>query len=113
MSGRDVEEARQNSAYFLTAAPDRQEPVTVDVDRTARRVRTTLKGVTRTATFCGDQGCVTHPEGQNRVFFTPLPVRTTLPDAALVVVHKGQIVGERYMPGMTRDTQLESWARVR
>jgi CubicO group peptidase (beta-lactamase class C family) len=28
----------------------------------------------------------------------------------MVVVHGGQIVGERYMPGITRDTQLESWS---
>jgi CubicO group peptidase (beta-lactamase class C family) len=30
--------------------------------------------------------------------------------AAVVVVYKGQIVGERYMPGITKDTQLESWS---
>jgi CubicO group peptidase (beta-lactamase class C family) len=30
--------------------------------------------------------------------------------AGLVVVHKGRIVAERYMPGITRDTQLESWS---
>jgi CubicO group peptidase (beta-lactamase class C family) len=30
--------------------------------------------------------------------------------AAVVIVHKGQIVGERYMPGLTKDTQLESWS---
>jgi CubicO group peptidase (beta-lactamase class C family) len=30
--------------------------------------------------------------------------------AGLVVVYKGQIVAERYMPGMTKDTQLESWS---
>jgi CubicO group peptidase (beta-lactamase class C family) len=30
--------------------------------------------------------------------------------AAVVVVHKGAIVGERYMPGITKDTQLESWS---
>src|SRR2546425_1091796 len=29
--------------------------------------------------------------------------------AAVVIVHKGQIVGERYMPGISKDTQLESW----
>ena len=28
----------------------------------------------------------------------------------MVVVYKGQIVGERYMPGITKDTQLESWS---
>jgi CubicO group peptidase (beta-lactamase class C family) len=30
--------------------------------------------------------------------------------AAMVVVYKGQIVGERYMDGITKDTQLESWS---
>jgi CubicO group peptidase (beta-lactamase class C family) len=30
--------------------------------------------------------------------------------AAFVVVYKGQIVGERYMAGITKDTQLESWS---
>src|SRR3954467_9268765 len=30
--------------------------------------------------------------------------------AAFVVVYKGQIVGERYMEGVTKDTQLESWS---
>ena len=30
--------------------------------------------------------------------------------AAFLVVHKGQIVGERYMQGITKDTQLESWS---
>ena len=56
-----------------------KEPVTVDVDRAQHRVRATLKGVTRTAAFYGDQGCVIHPEGQDRVFFTPVPVRSALP----------------------------------
>jgi CubicO group peptidase (beta-lactamase class C family) len=30
--------------------------------------------------------------------------------AAFLVVHDGRIVAERYMPGITRDTQLESWS---
>ena len=30
--------------------------------------------------------------------------------AAFLVVHKGRIVGERYAPGITKDTQLESWS---
>ncbi len=30
--------------------------------------------------------------------------------AAFLVVHKGQIVAERYMAGITKDTQLESWS---
>jgi CubicO group peptidase (beta-lactamase class C family) len=30
--------------------------------------------------------------------------------AAFLVLHKGRIVGERYAPGITKDTQLESWS---
>jgi len=30
--------------------------------------------------------------------------------AAFLVLYKGRIVGERYMPGVARDTQLESWS---
>jgi CubicO group peptidase (beta-lactamase class C family) len=30
--------------------------------------------------------------------------------AGFLVVYKGQIVAERYMPGITKDTQLESWS---
>ena len=30
--------------------------------------------------------------------------------AAFLVVHKGRVVAERYMPGITKDTQLESWS---
>src|SRR5688572_13335618 len=30
--------------------------------------------------------------------------------AAFLVVYKGRIVGERYAPGITKDTQLESWS---
>ena len=30
--------------------------------------------------------------------------------AAFLVIYKGRIVGERYAPGITKDTQLESWS---
>src|SRR5688572_9256022 len=151
VSGRDAEEAKQNSAYFLMTEPDRAKPIVAEVDRQAKRVRVTVETFTRTAAFYGDQGCVIHPPDHDGVHFKPVPVRTTLPDpnlhawpmgdapsaepwpagldraklqaavdlafadpagltAAMVVLHKGQIVGERYMPGITKDTQLESWS---
>ncbi len=30
--------------------------------------------------------------------------------AGMVVVHRGRLITERYMPGITKDTQLESWS---
>jgi len=111
----------------------------------------TLDGITREAKYYGDQGCIIHQQDNPRIFFTPVPVKTTLPDAAsqpwpmgdapsreppapeidrakldaavdaafadpaaltagFIVVHKGRIIAERYMPGITKDTQLESWS---
>ncbi len=151
VSGRDAEEAKQNSAYFLMTEPDRAKPIAAEVDRQAKRVRVTVESITRTAAFYGDQGCVIHPANHDGVHFKPVPVRTTLPDATtqawpmgdapstepwpagldrakmqaavdlafadpagltagMVVLYKGQIVGERYMAGITKDTQLESWS---
>ena len=151
VSGRDPAEAFLNSGFFLLAEKDRGD-VTYRVDREAKRVHLTLRGtVTRTAQFYGDQGCVIHQPGSDRVFFTPVPVKTTLPPgdtqpwpsgdlvanaplppevdrqkldaavdaafenpealtAAFLVVYKGRIIAERYMPGITKDTQLESWS---
>ena len=102
-----------------------------------------LDGITREAGFYGDQGCIIHRPGiarRSQISFTPVAVKTTLPDAmsqpwpmgdridpaprprridrakstrpstpplpiprrsppAFVVLHKGRIVGERYMAG--------------
>ena len=30
--------------------------------------------------------------------------------AGMVIVHRGRLIGERYRPGITKDTQLESWS---
>ncbi len=151
VSHRNPDEARQNSAYFLMVEPDRKEPVGVQLDSDRKRVTVTLKGVTRTAAFYGDQGCIIHPVGEDKIFFAPKPVVSKLPDAAkqpwpmgdapsrkpypkgldkakvqaavdlafadpegltaaMVVLYKGEIIGERYMQGITKDTQLESWS---
>ena len=150
VSGRDANEAVKNSGFFLMPA-GQAEKVTWTVDREARIVRMTLDGVTREAKFYGDQGCIIHQQKKPGIFFTPVPVKTTLPDAAgqpwpmgdadaaapplpevdparidaavqaafadpaaltaaFLVLHKGRIVAERYMPGITQDTQLESWS---
>ena len=151
VSGREPEEAQRNSAFFLMPADDRDAPVTTSIDRATGVVRVTVRGVTRSARFYGDQGCVIHPADHDGVYFAPVRVATALPDAAtqpwpmgdatpsepwpagldrvrmdnavakafadpdgltaaMVVVYKGRIVGERYMPGITQDTQLESWS---
>ena len=82
VSGRDPAEAVRNVDKFDLAAPERVITDTV-VDYERREVRLTYLGtLTRTARFYGDQGCIIHPEGFDRVFFEPVPVVSSLPDAA-------------------------------
>ncbi len=150
VSGREPAEAFKNSGYFLLE-DEQHVGVTYAIDRQQKLVRMTKGALTRTAKFYGDQGCIIHPQDHDGIYFTPVPVKTRLPDgasqrwpmgdapakdaaptgidrarvekaldlafsdpngltAAVVIVHKGQIVGERYMPGITKDTQLESWS---
>jgi CubicO group peptidase (beta-lactamase class C family) len=150
VSNRDPEEAFRNSGFFLFPE-DQRAGVAYTIDRAQKLVRMTHGSIARTAKFYGDQGCIIHPENHDGIYFTPVAIRTGLPDAmsqpwpmgdapsteraptgidrarvdkaldlafgdpaaltaAVVIVHKGQIVGERYMPGITKDTQLESWS---
>lgn len=162
VSERDPNEAVRNSGFFLMP-PGEPDKVTWAVDRERRLVRMSLGTTTREAKHYGDQGCIiqrsTRPSGQaarlgqdtTGIQFTPVPIKTALPDAmsqpwpmgdrpdegaaassiakakldavvaaafaqpealtaAFIVVHKGRIVVERYMPGITKDTQLESWS---
>jgi CubicO group peptidase (beta-lactamase class C family) len=130
---------------------DQADKVTYAVDREKKVVTTSFGGTTRSARFYGDQGCIIDRQGKAGIEFTPVPVRTTLPDAqsqdwpmgdrlpstplppeidqarlraavdaafadpeartaGLVILHKGRLIAERYMPGIAKDTQLESWS---
>ncbi|MGH9324771.1 MAG: serine hydrolase domain-containing protein [Vicinamibacteria bacterium] len=151
VSGRDPREAARNSGFFLMAKEHRDQITDVLVDRQQKLVRMSLaNGITRTAKLYGDQGCIIHPMDKDGIYFEPVPVTTTLPDAstepwpmgdalpddplppeidpeklkaaedaafagegltaAFLVTHKGRIIAERYMDGIDKDTQLESWS---
>jgi CubicO group peptidase (beta-lactamase class C family) len=150
ISGRTGEDVARNSAYFFMPRAE-QNDVTWTVDRDARSASASRAGLTRTAKFHGDQGCIIDHREKPGIHFTPVPVRSRLPDAAaqpwpmgdrpdasplpagvdgakldaaldaafadpaaltqaFLVVHRGRIVAERYAPGVTKDTQLESWS---
>jgi CubicO group peptidase (beta-lactamase class C family) len=150
VSGRDPSEFAKNSGFWFMPAGE-ADKVTWTVDRERKVVTTTLGEISRSARFYGDQGCIIDRRGRNGVEFTPVPVKTTLPDAmsqpwpmgdrvpdtplppeidaaklvlamdtafadpvartaGMVVVHKGRLIAERYMDGITKDTQLESWS---
>jgi CubicO group peptidase (beta-lactamase class C family) len=91
VSGRDLEEALQNSAGIFLSREDWEllrsrasgkSDARIDLDRSASELRVTLHGYTGRARFFGDQGCVIIPPGYDEVFFQPVKLQTKLPDAA-------------------------------
>ncbi len=156
VSGRDLDEALKNSLpnFPMPAAAALQAgtgaDVSIELDRQEKMVRVTAHGFTGRAKYYGDQGCVILPGDADDVYFEPVEVKTTLPDAmsqpwpmgdapsdeawpagvdrptveratdaafkeggltaAYVVLHKGQIIAERYGQGADKNTQLESWS---
>lgn len=149
VSGRAPADVARGSAYFFMPRGE-QDRVQWTVDREGKLARASLGTITREARFHGDQGCIIENPDRPGIRFTPVAVKTTLPDAAsqpwpmgdrpdtipaagvdraaldaaveaafadpaamtaaFLVVHKGRIVAERYAPGITKDTQLESWS---
>jgi CubicO group peptidase (beta-lactamase class C family) len=81
ITGRDPATATEEDGFFVSPRAERRAVTDTSIDRDAKAVHLRLaNGVTRTARFYGDQGCVTLPRGAESVFFTPVPVRSALPD---------------------------------
>src|SRR2546426_2713610 len=83
VTGLDPDFAADNVGYFTAPYPERGKLGKSVIDRANKAVHVTLpNGVTRTAKYLGSQGCVTLPTGQNTVSFTPISVKSQLPDAS-------------------------------
>ena len=81
ITGLDPEFAAENVGYFTSPYAERAKVGKPVIDRANQVVHITLpSGVTRTAKNLGSQGCVTLPIGKNSVNFTPVSVKSGLPD---------------------------------
>ena len=152
ITGLDPDFAAENVGYFTAPYEMRAKLGKPVVNREHKQVHVAVPGgVTRTAVYLGDQGCVTLPVGKEWVSFKPVVLKSSLPDAskqawptgdvlpddpppseidmakvkeavdaafdppegktaALVVTWKGRLIAERYAPGITAQTPLESWS---
>ena len=82
MTGLAPDFAAENVGYFTAPYGIRTKLGRPVIDRTNQAVHVTLpNGVTRTAKYLGSQGCVTLPLGKSAVHFTPVVVKSKLPDA--------------------------------
>ncbi len=82
MTGYDIEFAAEHVGYFTAPYAERAKVGKPVVDRDRKSVSITLpNGVTRTAVYTGSQGCITLPEGSDKLSFTPKTVAANLPSA--------------------------------
>src|SRR5437588_2949635 len=83
ITGLPPDFAAENLGFFTAPYEERAKLGKPVVDRARKAVHVTLpNGITRTAVFLGDQGCVTLPEGRDSVSFRPVRVAIRLPDPA-------------------------------
>ena len=83
ITGLDPDFAQEHVGYFTGPYEARAKVGKPVVDRAGQAVHITMPdGVTRTAKYLGSQGCVTLPIGQKDVFYTPVAVKSALPDPA-------------------------------
>lgn len=104
VTGREKEEAIESSAMIFLAPEDFPEPADLEVDEERRAVHAwRANEVVATARFYGDQGCVLLPRGSDEVFFEPVAVETTLPDAATTPWPLGDLDAGPAADGSTLD----------
>jgi CubicO group peptidase (beta-lactamase class C family) len=99
ITGLDPEFAAENVGYFSGPYDERAKVTGIRVDRENEAVHLTLPtGVTRVAKRFGGQGCVTLPVGEDSVYFTPVAVKSRLPDPSKEVWPMGDVLPEAPYP---------------
>ncbi|MBL7698976.1 MAG: serine hydrolase [Chitinophagaceae bacterium] len=83
ITGLTPEFAAENVGYFTAPYEERAKVGKPIVDYEKKSVSITLpNGVTRTAVYTGDQGCVCLAQGSDSLYFKPVKVTRNLPDPA-------------------------------
>lgn len=99
ITGLTPEFAAENVGFFTAPYEERAKLGKPVVDRARKAVHVTLpNGVTRTARYLGDQGCVALPVGQDSVRFRPVRVASRLPDRATQAWPMGDVLPEGPLP---------------
>src|SRR5256885_5311300 len=95
VTGLDPDFVAENVGYFTAPYEVRHKLGKPVIDRAEKAVHVTLpNGITRTAKYLGSQGCVTLPIGQSSVNFTPVSVKSGLPDPSTQRWPMGDVLAE-------------------
>jgi len=107
MTGIPPEFAAENVGYFTSPYRERAKVGKPVIDRANQAVHITLpSGVTRTAKYLGSQGCVTLPVGKTSVNFTPVAVKSALPDPATQPWPMGNVLPTEALPKEIGEAKL-------
>jgi CubicO group peptidase (beta-lactamase class C family) len=99
VTGLDPDFAAENVGYFTAPYAERAKVGKPVVDRAAREVRITLpNGKTRVARYVGDQGCVTLPEGETTLHYTPVKIEKRVPDPGKTEWPRGDAASSEPLP---------------
>ncbi len=99
ITGLTPEFAAENVGYFTSPYAERAKVGKPVIDYDNKSVSITLpNGLTRTAWYTGDQGCVCLPEGSNSLYFKPVKVSRNLPDPSSTPWPMGDILPSTAMP---------------
>ena len=99
ITGLEPDFAAENIGYFTSPYEERSKVTERVIDWEKKAVHLTLpSGVTRTAKYLGDQGCVTLPIGEDSLYFTPVDVETTLPDPLTEPWPMGDVLSDEPLP---------------
>src|SRR5450759_3865591 len=108
ITGLDPDFAAENVGYFTSPYAQRAKVGKPVIDRVNKNVHITLpNGVTRTAKYLGSQGCVTLPIGQSAVNFTPVNVKSQLPDASTQQWPMGDVLPNEPLPTVIDAVKLK------
>ena len=99
ITGLDPEFAAENVGYFTAPYEVRARLGKPVVDREHKQVHVAVPGgVTRTAVYLGDQGCVTLPLGKDSVNFQPIKLKTSLRAASTQAWPMGDVLPNEPLP---------------
>jgi len=99
ITGLSPEFAAENVGYFTAPYSERAKVGKPYIDYEAKSVSIKLpNGITRTAIYTGDQGCVSLPEGGKTLFYKPEKITRNLPDAATTPWPMGDVLPTTTMP---------------
>ena len=109
MTGLAPDFAAENVGFFTAPHEVRARLGKPVIDRAHQAVHVTLpNGATRTAIYLGSQGCVTLPLGESTVHFTPVAVKSKLPDSATETWPMGDVLPNEPLPAEIIATKLKA-----